>query len=176
MDPKTRMLLVDVAVGLTAGLVATKVYGYAQQAFYRPMPRHVRWQEERVRPAPSSQIAAEKTAESLGYSLGERERKLARCAVHYGLGAAWGPIYSLLRRHGGIQPLGAAVLTGASLSLIVDEGLTPALEFSAPNRDYPALTHIRGFLNYLAYGAAVAVSAEALYWLTDAGPDPKRHR
>jgi hypothetical protein len=137
MDPKTRMLLVDVAVGLSAGLVATKVYGYAQQAFYRPMPRHVRWQEERVRPAPSSQIAAEKTAESLGYSLDERERKLAGCAVHYGLGAAWGPIYSLLRRHGGIQPLGAAVLTGASLSLIVNEGLTPRSRTQRPEPGLP---------------------------------------
>ncbi len=170
MDPKTRTLLIDVAVGLAAGLAATKMYGYAQQAFYRPMPRHVRRQEERARPAPSSQVAAEKTAESLGYSLDERQRELAGAAVHYGLGATWGPIYSLLRRHGGMQPLGAGFLTGATLSLIVDEGLTPVLGFSAPNRDYPALTHVRGFLNHLAYGAAVAVTAEALYWFTDMGP------
>src|SRR3712207_6823217 len=107
MDPRTRTLLVDVAVGLTAGLVATKVYGFAQQAFYRSMPRHVRRQEERVRPAPSSQVAAEKTAESLGYSLDEQQRELAGTAVHYGLGATWGPIYGLLRRHGGMQPLAA---------------------------------------------------------------------
>lgn len=165
-----RTLLVDVAVGLVAGLVATKVYGFAQQAFYRPMPRSVRRQEERVRPAPSSQVAAEKTAESLGYSLDEQQRELAGTGVHYGLGATWGPIYSLLRRHGGMQPLGAGFIAGASLSLIVDEGLTPALGFSASNRDYPALTHVRGFLNHLAYGAAVAVTAEALYWLTDMGP------
>jgi hypothetical protein len=171
MDPKTRTLLVDVAVGLAAGLVAMQVYGFAQQAFYRPMPKHVRRQEERVRRAPSSEVAAEKTAESLGYSLDERQRKLAGRGVHYGLGVAWGPLYGLLRRHGGMHPLTAGVLTGASLSLIVDEGLTPALGFSAPNRDYPALTHARGFLNHLAYGAAVAVTAEALYWLTDAGPE-----
>ncbi len=171
MDPKTRTLLVDVAVGLAAGLVATKVYGFAQQALYHPMPKHVRRQEERVRPAPSSQVAAGKAAESLGYSLDERQRELAGCGVHYGLGAAWGPLYGLLRRHGGMRPLGAGILTGASLSLIVDEGLTPALGFSAPNRDYPALTHVRGFLNHLAYGAAVAVTAEALYWLTDKGPE-----
>jgi uncharacterized membrane protein YagU involved in acid resistance len=171
MDPKTRTLLLDVAVGLTAGLVATKVYGFAQQAFYRPMPRHIRQQEEQARPAPSSEVAAERTAASLGYSLDERQRKLAGSLVHYGLGAAWGPLYGLLRRHGGMHPLGAGVLTGATLSLIVDEGLTPALGFSAPNRDYPALTHVRGFLNHLAYGAAVAGTAEALYWLTDAGPE-----
>ena len=176
MEPKTRTLLVDVAVGLVAGLVATKAYGFAQQAFFRPMPRHVRREEQRVRPAPSSQVAAAKTAESLGYPLDEQQRKLAGSAVHYGLGAAWGPVYGLLRWHGGMQPLGAGILTGTTLSLIVDEGLTPALGFSPPNRDYPALTHVRGFLNHLAYGAAVAVAAEALYRLADAGPEASKSR
>jgi uncharacterized membrane protein YagU involved in acid resistance len=75
-----------------------------------------------------------------------------------------------------MQPLGAGILTGATLSLIVDEGLTPALGFSPPNRDYPALTHVRGFLNHLAYGAAVAVAAEALYRLADAGPEASKSR
>ena len=69
-----------------------------------------------------------------------------------------------------MQPLAAGALTGASLSLIVDEVLAPALGFSAPNRDYPALTHVRGLLNHLAYGAAVAVTAEVLYQLTHKGP------
>ena len=77
-----------------------------------------------------------------------------------------------MRRHGGMRPLGAGVLTGASLSLIVDEGLSPTLGFSAPNRDYPALTHVRGVLNHLVYGAAVAATAEVLYWLNNTGPDP----
>ena len=176
MDRTTQTLLVDVAVGLAAGLVATKVYGLVQEAFYHSTPKNVRQEEERVRPAPSSELAAEKTAESLGYSLDEPQRKLAGAAVHYGLGATWGPIYGLLRRHGGMQPLGAGILTGATLSLIVDEGLAPALGFSAPNQDYPALTHVRGFLNHLAYGAAVAVAAEAFYRFTDAGPDRSDRR
>lgn len=171
MDPKTQTLLVDVAIGLTAGLVATAVYGGVQQAFYRATPKHVRRQEERARPAPSSQVAADKGAESLGYPLDEQQSKVAGRVVHYGVGAAWGPLYGLLRRHGGMHPLGAGLLTGASMSLILDEGVTPAFGFSAPNRDYPAQTHVRGFLNHLAYGAAVAVTAESLYRLTDT-PDP----
>ncbi len=73
-----------------------------------------------------------------------------------------------------MRPLTAGALTGASLSLIVDEGLAPALGFSAPNLDYPALTHVRGLLNHLAYGAAVAVTAEALYRLTSTGPTSGR--
>ena len=172
MDRTTQTLLVDVAIGCVAGLVATKVYGLVQEALYRPMPRHVKRREERVRPGPSSQVAAGKIAEGLGYSLDDQKRELAGCAVHYGLGIAWGPIYGLLRRQGGMQPLGAGVLTGATLSLIVDEGLAPALGFSAPNSDYPALSHVRGFLNHLAYGVAVALTAEALYRVTDMAPEP----
>ena len=30
------------------------------------------------------------------------------------------------------------------MSLILDEGVVPALGLSAPNRDYPLLTHVRG--------------------------------
>lgn len=172
MSSRIGTLLVDVAIGLAAGLVATRIYGVVQEALYRATPGHVRRREERVRPAPSSQVAAEKTAAGVGYALDERQRDLAGTAVHYGLGVAWGPVYGLLRRHGGMRPLGAGVLTGATLSLIVDEGLSPALGFSAPNRSYPALTHVRGVLNHLAYGAAVAATAEALYRLTDAEPDP----
>jgi hypothetical protein len=92
MSRRIATLLVDVAIGLAAGLVATRTYGLAQEALYRSTPRHIRRQEERVRPAPSSQVAAEKTAASLGYCLDERRRDLAGTAVHYGLGMAWGPV------------------------------------------------------------------------------------
>ena len=173
MDRTTRTLLTDLAIGCVAGLVATKVYGLVQEALYRPMPDHVKRREEQVRPGPSSQVAASKVSERLGYFLDDQQRKLAGSAVHYGLGTAWGPVYGILRRHGRMQPLGAGLLTGAALSLIVDEGLAPALSFSAPNRDYPMLTHLRGFLNHLAYGATVAVMAEVLYDLMDTAPEPR---
>src|SRR3954466_6744969 len=107
MDRTTRTFLADVAIGCVAGLVATKVYGLVQEALYRPMPRDVKRREEEVRPGPSSQVAASRMAEGLGYPLDERERELAGCAIHHGLGIAWGPLYGLLRRHGGMQPLAA---------------------------------------------------------------------
>src|SRR5829696_3842453 len=125
MDRATQMLLADVAIGCVAGLVATKVYGLMQEALYRPMPRYAKRREEQVRPGPSSQVAASRMAEGLGYPLDDQERELAGCALHYGLGTAWGPLYGLLRRHGGTQPLAAAAFTGAALWLIVDEGLVP---------------------------------------------------
>jgi len=66
-----------------------------------------------------------------------------------------------------MTPLGAAVVTGASMSLLVDEALTPAMGFSAPSLDYPASTHVRGFVAHLAFGAIVAAIVETLCKATD---------
>ena len=59
--------------------------------------------------------------------------------------------------------------TGAVMSLVVDEGMTPLLGFSAPNRAYPLVTHLWGSAAHLAFGLGVAGSAEAIYWLGRGG-------
>lgn len=167
MSRATTAMAADLAIGLVSGLVATKVTGFAQEALYRPMPESVKEQEERVRPGPPPKVAAEKTAERLGVRLEGKRLETAASVVHYGLGAVWGPVYGLLRRHSGMSAPGAGFVTGASMSLIVDEALTPVFGFSAPNRDYPPITHLRGLLGHLVYGATVAVTAEVLYRLVD---------
>lgn len=162
----------DLAVGVVAGLVATKITEFAQAALYKPMPAAIKKREEHVSPGPPPQVAAEKTAGRLGYKLTEKQAELGGLAVHYGLGAAWGPIYGLLRRYSKMQPLGAGFVTGAAMSLIVDEALTPALGFSAPSRAYPTITHARGLIGHLVFGAVVALTAEAIYRLSASSPDP----
>jgi uncharacterized membrane protein YagU involved in acid resistance len=102
-----------------------------------------------------------------------RLRPVAK-AVHHGLGMAWGPVYCLLRPPWRHAPPRRGLVAGAALSLVVDEGLTPALGLSAPNRAYPAATHLRGFLAHLVWGAAAALAAEALYRLTGTTPRPGR--
>lgn len=71
---------------------------------------------------------------------------------------------------------GAAFISGATMSLMIDEGLTPALGYSAPNRDYPVLTHVRGFAGHLVFGAVNAAVAEALYRLVDVRNRRPDHR
>lgn len=56
------------------------------------------------------------------------------------------------------------------MSLIVDEGLTPLLGFSAPNRAYPASTHVRAFAAHLVFGLAVAAVTEATWCVLDRRP------
>ena len=56
------------------------------------------------------------------------------------------------------------------MSLVADEGMTPALGFSAPNRSYPLATHLRGFAAHLAFGLGVAAVTEAGWRLTGRTP------
>ncbi len=142
---RNEVLLADIAVGLFAGLVATQVTNLAQGPLQRVTPDSVGRQERRVRPgASSSLVAARKVAHRLDGSPSRQEMGLLGKAIHFGIGMAWGPVYGLLRRHGGLGPFGAALASGAGMSLILDEGVVPALGLSAPNRDYPAFTHARG--------------------------------
>lgn len=162
---KDDSVILDVGVGLLAGLVATKVTEFGQQAMWKVTPEAVRQQEERVRPGPPYRVAAQKTARAAGIELDSDQLDRAGMVFHYASGIAWGPVYCLMRRAAGMDSLGAGIATGTSMSIILDELITPAFGFSAPNSDYPTVTHLRGFLGHLLFGVAVAASAEALYRL-----------
>ena len=58
MDQPRDTLFIDIGIGLLAGLVATKVTGLAQEALARPMPEGVKEYERRLRPEPTSRVAA----------------------------------------------------------------------------------------------------------------------
>lgn len=166
---KASHVALDVGVGLLAGLAATKVTEYAQQALWAATPEKTRQQEQRVRPGPPFRVAAEKTADLAGFDLDEREMQAAGMVFHYASGVGWGPVYCLMRRAAGMGSLGAGVAAGMSMSVILDELVTPALGFSAPNEDYPAAAHVRGLLGHLVYGLALAGTAEVLYRLAEPG-------
>ena len=77
-----------------------------------------------MRPGPPYTIAAQKTTRLLGLQLIDKQVQQAGLVFHYGLGMSWGPVYPLLRRLTALPPPLAGLLTGASLSLLIDEGLT----------------------------------------------------
>jgi uncharacterized membrane protein YagU involved in acid resistance len=166
---KENGLLLDLGVGLLAGLAATKVTEYGQEALWALTPENIKEQEERVRPGPPFRVAAEKTAALADLDLDQEQIDRAGMAFHYASGVAWGTVYCLVRRAAGMDSLGAGIATGTSMSIILDELVTPALGFSAPNRDYPTATHLRGFVGHLLYGTALAATAELLYRLAERG-------
>lgn len=158
--------LADIGVGMIGGYVGTKVMEPVSMKLYELEPEEDRQREDAVRPGPPYEVAARRTTQALGLQLEEQQLKpIAMYGFHYGLGMSWGPVYTLLRRFTRLHPVAAGLLTGAAMSLIMDEGLTPALGFSAPNSAYPLTTHLRGFVAHLAFGLGVAATTEALYWL-----------
>jgi uncharacterized membrane protein YagU involved in acid resistance len=162
---QTKAVIADLGIGAISGYVGTKVMEPISMKLYEWESEEARKQEDAVRPGPPYQIAAQKTAKLVGIDLNEQQVSKAGMLFHYGLGMSWGPTYTLLRRQTDLNPAVAGLLSGAAMSLIVDEGMTPALGFSAPNRAYPLVTHVRGFVAHLAFGLGVAVAAEVLYWL-----------
>ncbi|MBC9724992.1 DUF1440 domain-containing protein [Streptomyces sp. TRM68367] len=167
---KTTNLLTDAAIAPVAGYVATKAMEPVSMQLYRLESEEDRKREDAARPGPPFQIAAEKTLGLLGIHPQGTAREKAGMAFHYGLAISWAPVYALLRRTTGLHPALAGVTTGAAMSLIVDEGLTPVLGFSAPNRAYPTATHLRGITAHLVYGLAVAAVTETAWAVTRRRP------
>jgi uncharacterized membrane protein YagU involved in acid resistance len=91
-------------------------------------------------------------------------------AFHYGLAIGGAPTYALLRRRTQLRPLTAGLASGTAMWLLADEGMTPALGFSAPNRAYPLSTHVLALLAHLAFGATVAAVTEATWRLLGRRP------
>lgn len=106
----------------------------------------------------------------LGIELDEQRRQQAGMAFHFGAGLGWTPVYIFLRRRAGWSPVVSGLATGASQSLILDEIVTPAIGASAPNREYPASTHIRGLAAHLVYGLTMAALMEAGWMLLGRRP------
>lgn len=150
----------DLALATAAGYVGTKAMEPVSMKLYQLQDEQSRSQEDQARPGPPYEIAAREISALLGVRIEGASLHRASMAMHYGLAVGWAPVYALLRRRGGMSPLAAALAGGASMSLLVDEGLTPALGFSAPNEAYPLVTHLRGFAAHLVFGLAVAAVYE----------------
>lgn len=152
-------------ISMLSGYLGTKVMEPVSMKLYQWEPEEVRKQEDKVRPGPPYQVAAKKLVKLLDLNLPDEQVKRLGMAFHYGLGMSWAPVYLLLRRKAGLPPIQAGLLAGTLMSLIVDEGMTPAMGFSAPNRKYPMATHVRGFVAHLAFGLGLAGSTELIYRL-----------
>lgn len=155
-------LLVDMVSAAIAGYVGVKSTNYSAVELNRLMPAGVKAKEAAVREGPTAQVAARKMAALASVHIEGKRLQLAGNVLHYGLGMAWGGVYMAYRRLSGMSPLGAGIACGASLSLIMDEGVSPAFGFSAPDRSFPLTTHLRGLLTHLVFGLTVAATVEGL--------------
>lgn len=164
-------LLQDTAIAVGAGYAGTKAMEQFSMKAYQLEAAKDREREEAVRPGPPFVLAADHLlSRILGIELADEQAKKVGMALHYGAGLSWTPVYAVLRRMAGWSPLAAGLATGASMSLILDEGITPAIGASAPNPAYPRSTHVRAFIAHLVYGLAVAGFIEAAWRLLGRRP------
>jgi hypothetical protein len=167
--PETRIVR-DAFVSAAAGYVGgTVMEQFNMQSFQRLEPGADREGEQEARPGPPYVVAAKKMAGAVGIELDADKAQQAGMALHYLLPISWVPTYMALRRTTGMRPLMAGLVSGAAMSAIVDEGVTPALGFSAPNREYPLSTHVRAVAAHLLFGVAVATVVEGAWRLLDRG-------
>ena len=162
---RIRYLMTDLAITTAASYLATTAMERVSMKLYELEAPDDRGREDAARPGPPDRIAAQKSTELLGLHLSDAALDKASLVFHYGLAATWAQLYPILRRATSLGPVPAGLLTGASMSLLVDEGLTPLLGFSAPNRAYPLATHARGVAVHLVFGMAVAAVTETAWAL-----------
>lgn len=155
-----RRTMADLALAAVAGYVGTRAMEPVSMRLYQWESDAARTREDAARPGAPYRIAAEKLTHLSGLHLDDERLDRLALAFHYGLALQWAPLYPLLRRRLQLTPLPAALLTGAAMSVVADELMTPAFGFSAPNLDYPLVTHVRGFLAHLVFGAAIAATVE----------------
>ena len=159
---RTRELVSGAAAGVVGGYVGTKVMNPVTTKLYELAPEADKAREKAVSPGSPYRIGAQKAADLIGVKLTEGQLNAAAAAAPYAVGITGGLLYVGLRRLLHLNPVVAGLASAMVLFLVVDEGLTPVLGLSAPDRAYPLSTHLRGFLGHLAYGAAVAATAEIL--------------
>ncbi|HVL98175.1 MAG TPA: hypothetical protein VM324_02650, partial [Egibacteraceae bacterium] len=152
-----------------AGLAGTKAMEQVASRLMALESEADQQREQAVGPGPPFVLAARNLAQRvLGVDPDEDQQSKAGMILHYGAGLAWAPLYQQLRRRTGMGPVAAGLATGASQSLLLDEVVTPAIGASAPNRDYPVSTHLRGLAAHLAYGLAIAAVTEFVWKATGA--------
>jgi hypothetical protein len=152
--------ITDLALSAAAGYLGTKAMEPVSMKLYQAESEQDRAREDAARPGPPFQIAAEKLTKLFGIKLSEQQMSRLSMAFHYGLAIQWAPLYPLLRRRTRLGPVAAGLATGTAMSVVADELMTPAFGFSAPNLEYPLVTHARGYLAHLAFGLAVAATVE----------------
>ncbi|MGM0724003.1 MAG: DUF1440 domain-containing protein [Actinomycetota bacterium] len=160
----------DLAVAALAGYLGTKAMKPVSTTLYELESEADRAREDTARPGAPYRIAAEKLTALAGLDLSERQLDRAALGFHYGLAISWAPLYGLLRRTTALRPITAGLATGAAMSVLADEWMTPAFGFSAPNRDYPLATHLRGVAAHLVFGLAVAAVTETAWSLRGRRP------
>ena len=138
-----RSLTREVLLGTGAALAATKVMDRVTTAYHERQSETSKRRERELQEEPAYTVAAEKLGEIQGKRLDQEEAERLGQRLHLGLGVSGGVIAGFLAARG-MNPVGAGILTGLGIWLVVDEGANAVLGITPPAPAYPRETHVRG--------------------------------
>jgi len=153
MSQEPQSVTADLTFGAIAGTVATLALSGMSQLLYANESRPNRFREQWARRGQSAtEVAAKKLAGAVGASPSKTQIKATEGAIHFGVGAGAGATYGAIRRHVPAPAITKGLGFGATLWLMADEGLNPALGLTPGPADFPWQTHARGLVSHLVFG------------------------
>jgi hypothetical protein len=146
----------EVLLGIGAGYLASKLMDRVTTAYLERQSEASKQREEQLQDVPAYVKAAEKLAAVRGLDLDQERAEHLGLRLHRGLGLSGGVAAALLASRG-MNPVGAGILTGLGLWLVVDEGANALFGLTPPPTAYPRETHVRGLVGHLAYGGSLGI-------------------
>ncbi len=145
----------DLVVGAGAGYAATRVMEKAATFLYERQSEEARRREEELRQEMPTTVLVRKVADWRGVKLEDERAERLGMWLHYGFGAAGGPVAAALTRTTPLGPLASGLAVGTAMFVFVDEGANYVLGLTPPAPDWPMVTHLRAFAAHLIYGLAL---------------------
>ncbi len=142
--------LAGLIAGALCGLIAAAAMSTAQAAFT------TRFGETAGDDDPSTVKAANRISRAAtGAAVPDRDAALAGELVHYALGAALGAAYGVATEYRGEATLGFAAAYGASIALVLDDMIVPAVGLAEPPNETSLGSHAFGLASHLLFGVTL---------------------
>lgn len=111
--------------------------------------------------------AAERLASTISvgvfdHELTETEKDTAGTALHYAYGIGMGAVYGAAAELAPFVKVGAGAVYGASIWVVADEGLVPALGLSKSAEEYPLSIHAYALASHFVYGLTTELVRRAV--------------
>ena len=143
--------------GLAAGLVASLAMNQAQKLFAAIGP------DEPSSGDPATVKAANMLSRAATKrSIATKDKPAAGAAVHYATGAALGIAYGLAAEFRPEVTTGYGAAFGATVSLLLDEALVPAIGLAESPLEASPASHAFGMASHLVFGVAAEGTRAAL--------------
>lgn len=177
-------LLKGIAAGMIGGLAASWIMNQFQEALGKLMedkqkphgaqslqegsPQHGVGRKLQQRGSDKEDDnAAERTASIISedvfdHKLSEKEKETGGEIAHYAMGAVSGVMYGAAAELLPEVTIGAGLPFGATVWVVADEGLVPALGLSKSPAQYPISKHAYAFASHLVYGLSTELVRNAV--------------